>query len=97
MEILGKFDKNSKVAIKVAFFISLECTRCEQSKYENLRGGVSPSPAGQVNVVKELRLREPTSYSQLVKFNKPWKVIDLTKQQLRIRFPSQIRSIARYD
>lgn len=67
--------------MKVAFFISLECTRCKQSECENLRGGVSPSPAGQVNFIKELRLREPTSYSQRVKFNKPWKVIDLTKQQ----------------
>lgn len=67
--------------MKVAFFISLECTRCKQSNYENLRGGVSPSQAGQVNFIKELRLREPTSYSQRVKFIKPWKVIDLTKQQ----------------
>lgn len=67
--------------MKVAFFISLECTRCKQSECENLHGGVSPSPAGQVNFIKELRLREPTSYSQRVKFNKSWKVIDLTKQQ----------------
>ena len=67
--------------MKVAFFISLECTRCKQSECENLRGGVSPSQAGQVNFIRELRLREPTSYSQRVKFNKPWKVIDLTKQQ----------------
>ena len=67
--------------MKVAFFISLECTRCTQSNYENLRGGVSPFPTEQVNFIKELLLREPTSYSQRVKFNKPWKVIDLTKQQ----------------
>lgn len=67
--------------MKVAFFISLECTRWKQSECENWRGGVSPSPARQVNFIKELRLREPTSYSQRVKFNKPWKVIDLTKQQ----------------
>lgn len=67
--------------MKVAFFISLECTRWKQSECENLRGGVSPSPARQVNFTKELRLREPTSYSQRVKFNKPWKVNDLTKQQ----------------
>ena len=67
--------------MKVAFFISLERTRCKQSNYENLRGGVSPSPTEQVNFIKELLLREPTSYSQRVKFNKPWKVIDLTKQQ----------------
>lgn len=53
--------------MKVAFFISLECTRCKQSECENLRGGVSPSQAGQVNFIKELRLREPTSYSQRVK------------------------------
>ena len=67
--------------MKVAFFISLECTRCKQSNYDNLRGGVSPSPAEQVKFIKELLLRESTSYSQRVKFNKPWKVIDLTKQQ----------------
>ena len=67
--------------MKVAFFISLELSRCKQSNYENLCGGVSPSPTEQVNFIKELLLREPTSYSQRVKFNKPWKVIDLTKQQ----------------